>query len=104
VAEGDGVGAHTEGWAPLFRNGLGETGHTSFGEGVVGLAGVAVNARGRGDVDDAARFAVLDAEVRSGIADEFEGCGSVKSEDGVPLLVGGLGEESVTSSDIMTCM
>jgi hypothetical protein len=54
------------------------------------LAGVAVDAGGGGDVDDAAWFAVFDAEVWSGIADEFEGCGGVKREDRVPLLVSSL--------------
>ena len=45
-----------------------------------------------GDVYDVARFAVFDAEVGGRGADEFEGLGVVQGEDGVPLLVGGLGE------------
>lgn len=47
VAEGDGVGAHAEGWAPFFRDGLGEAGDAGFGDGVVGLAAAAQTRRVR---------------------------------------------------------
>ena len=87
VAEGDGVGAHAEGRAPFFGDGLGEADDAGFGQRVVCLARVAVQAGGRGDVDDVARSAVFDAEVGGCGADELEGLGVVEGEDGGPLLV-----------------
>ena len=88
MSEGNSVGSHAEGRAPFFGNGFGQAGDAGFGEGVVCLARVAVQARGRGDVDDVARLAIFDAEVRGCGADELEGLGVMKGEDGVPLLVG----------------
>lgn len=90
MPKGDGVGAHAEGRAPLLRDGLGEADDAGFGERVVGLPGVAVQARRRGDVDDVARLAVLDAEVGRRGADELEGGRVMEGDDGVPLLVGRL--------------
>lgn len=92
VPESDRVGAHAERRTPLFGDGLGQAGHAGFGEGVVCLAGVAVQAGGRGDVDDVAGLAVFDAEVGRCGADELEGLGVVQGEDGVPLFVGCLDE------------
>lgn len=90
VAKRDGVGPHAERGPPLLGDGLGHAGHAGLGEGVVELAGVAVQARGAGDVDDAPRLAVLDAEEGRGFAGELEGDGAVEGDDGVPLLVGHL--------------
>lgn len=90
VAEGDGVGADAELRAPLLRDRLGQADDAGLGQGVVGLARVAVDARGGGDVDDHARLTVLDAEVGSGGADQAERRGAVQADDGVPLLVGDL--------------
>lgn len=53
-----------------------------------------MNARSGGNVDDAARLAVLDAEVGSGGTDELEGSGAVQGNDGVPLLVGDLVDDA----------
>ena len=87
MAESDGVGAHAEGRAPFFGDGFGQADDAGFGQRVVCLAGVAVQAGGRGDVDDVAGGAVFDAEVGGCGADEFEGLGVVQGEDGVPLFV-----------------
>lgn len=46
MAEGDGVGADAERRAPFFGYGLCEADDAGFGEGVVCLAGVAVEAGG----------------------------------------------------------
>ena len=88
MSEGNSVGSHAEGRAPFFGDGFGQAGDAGFGEGVVCLARVAVQAGGRGDVDDVPGLAVFDAEVGSGGADELEGLGVVAGEDGVPLFVG----------------
>lgn len=82
------VASDTECWSPLFCNRLRESSDTGLGEGVVGLAGIAVNAGGGGDVDDAAWLAVLDTEVWGGGANELEGSSAVEVDDRVPLLVG----------------
>lgn len=50
-----------------------------------------MDAGSAGDVDDGARLAVFDPEVRCGCSDQLEGCRAVEGEDGVPLLIGGLG-------------
>lgn len=90
AAKRNGVGSHSEHWTPFFGNDFGEARDSRFRKTVVGLAGVAVYAGGRGDVDDAARFVVFDAEIGGGFADELEGGGAVESDDVVPLLVGHL--------------
>ena len=95
VAKGDGVGPDAELRAPLLGDGLGEAGDAGLGQGVVELAGVAVDARGGGDVDDGAGLAVADAEVGGGGADEVEGGGAVEGDDGVPLGVGHLVDDAV---------
>ena len=97
VAESDRVGPHAEGRAPFFGDGFGQAGDAGFGQRVVCLAGVAVQAGRRGDVDDVARFAVFDAEVGGCGADELERLRVVQGEDGVPLFVGCLGIELVLS-------
>lgn len=88
MPEGDRVGSHAERRAPFFRDRLGQARHACFGEGVVCLPGVAVQAGGRGDVDDVSGLVVLDAEVGGGGADELEGLRVVQGQDGVPLFVG----------------
>jgi len=85
VAECERVCTNAELRTPFFRDGLGETGHAGFGETVVCLAGVAVGAGRGGDVDDAAWFAVFDAEVGRCLADEAEGRFAVDVEDCVPV-------------------
>lgn len=42
VAEGNGVRANAEGWAPFFGDCLGQAHDSGFGDGVVGLASVGV--------------------------------------------------------------
>jgi len=42
------------------------------------------------DVDDVARLAIFDAEIRRSCSDELEWGSAVKSDNGVPLLVSGL--------------
>lgn len=49
-----------------------------------------MDARGGGDVDNAAWLAVFDTEVGGRSTNELEGCGAVQGNDGVPLLVGDL--------------
>lgn len=88
MSEGDCVSPHTERRAPFFRDGFCQADDAGFGEGVVCLAGVAVEARSGRDVDDVSGLAVFDAEVGCCGADEFEGLGVVEGEDGVPLFVG----------------
>jgi hypothetical protein len=91
VPESDRVGPHAESRAPFFGDGFGEAGYAGFGQGVVCLARVAVQTRGRGYVYDVAGLAVFDAEVGGCGADELEGLGVVQGEDCVPLFVGCLG-------------
>lgn len=76
-------------------DGLCQANDTGFSESIVGLAGISMDARGGRDVDDTARFTVLDTEVGSCGADELEGCGPVQGEDGVPLLVGDFVDDAV---------
>ena len=95
VTKSDGIGPHAKLGTPLLRNGLGEARDAGLGERVVDLAHVAVHARGGRDVDDAARLAVLDAEVGRRGAHEVEGRGAVQRDDGVPLLVGHLVDHAV---------
>ena len=95
MSKGHRVGAHAKGRPPFFRHRLGQAGDARLGQRVVGLSRVAVHARRRGDVDDAAGLAVLDAEVRSGGADEVEGRGAVQTDNGVPLLVRRLVNDAV---------
>ena len=97
MSESHGVGAHAECGTPFFGYGFCEADDAGFGQGVVCLAGVAVQAGRRGDVDDVARFAVFDAEVGGCGADELERLRVVQGEDGVPLFVGCLGIELVLS-------
>jgi hypothetical protein len=91
VPESDRVGPHAKSRAPFFGDGFGQAGYAGFGQGVVCLARVAVQTRGRGDVYDVAGLAVFDAEVGGCGADELEGLGVVQGEDCVPLFVGCLG-------------
>lgn len=95
VSESNSVGTHAELWTPLFRNGLGQTHDTGFGEGVVGLSCVAVKTGGGRNVDDVAGFTILYAEVWCSCTDELEGSGVVQCEDGVPLLIGDLVDHAV---------
>ena len=97
MPEGYGVGADAEGGTPFFGYGLCEADDAGFGEGVVCLAGVAVQAGCRGYVYDVAGLAVFDAEVGGCGADELEGLRVVQGEDCVPLFVGCLGIELVLS-------
>ena len=81
------IGANAERRTPLFSDGFGKTCDAGFGEGVVRLPGVTVDAGGGGDVDDVAWLAVFDAEVGCCCADELEGCCAVEADDSFPLLV-----------------
>lgn len=95
VPKGDGVGADAKLGTPLLGDGLGEARDAGLGERVVELSRVAVDARRRGDGDDAARGAVADTEVGGRGADEGEGRGAVQRDDGVPLLVRHLVDHAV---------
>lgn len=81
--------------APLFRDGLGQASDSCLGEGIVGLPSIAVKAGRGGDVDDASRFAVFDAEVRGGGADQLEGGCSMERDYCIPLLIGGFVDDSI---------
>lgn len=59
-----------------------------------------MDAGSAGNVDDGARLAVLDPEVRCRCSDQLEGCGAVEGEDGVPLLIGSLGPWSAPGTMI----
>ena len=96
VPERNGVGPHAEGGAPFFGDGLCQAGHAGFGQGVVRLARVAVQAGRRGDVYYVAGLAVFDAEVGGCGAHELEGLRVVQGEDRVPLFVGCLGVKVVS--------
>lgn len=48
-----------------------------------------------GDGDDVARLAILDAEIRRGLAHHVEGRGAVQGDHGLPLLVGHLVDDAV---------
>lgn len=67
------IGSDTEGRAPFFGNGFGQADDAGFGQSVVCLACVAVEAGGGGDVDYVAGLSVFDAEVGRCGADELEG-------------------------------
>jgi hypothetical protein len=88
ISKSNGVCANTESWAPFFGDCLCETGDTGFGDCVVGLTCVAVDARCGGDVDDVSWFAVLDAEVRGSSSNQLEWSTAVEGEDCIPLLIG----------------
>jgi hypothetical protein len=90
VSERNSICAHAERRTPFFRDRFRQPDDAGFGESVVGLAGVAVQARRRGDVDDVPGGAVFDAEVGCCGANEFEGLRVVQGEDGGPLFVGRL--------------
>lgn len=66
---------------------LGEALDTGLGKGIVDLSCIAVQTRGRGDVDDALWRPVLLSQVRCGGTDDPEGTGTVAGEHGVPLFV-----------------
>lgn len=85
--KGHGINAHAKCRAPFLRDGLAEADDAGFGEGVVGLARIAVHAGGTAYVDNVAGFTVFDAEVGGGGADEFERRGGVDGNYVVPLLV-----------------
>lgn len=76
--------------SPFLCDRLGQPGHTSLGQTVVGLSGVAVGATRAADVDDTTVLAILDPEVRGRLSDQSEGCRVVHINDRVPLLVGDL--------------
>jgi hypothetical protein len=79
----------------LFGNGLGHARHTRLCHGVVQLPGISIHTRRTRDVDDVARLAVLDAEVRRRSAHDLEGRGSVQVDNGMPLLVCHLVDDAV---------
>src|SRR5205807_1879053 len=89
--------------APLLGDGFGETDDRRLGGRVVGLAGIAERARGRGDVDDlakhlAALLALLLcglAQVGGGRTDDAEGHHGVDVEHRLEVLVGHLVDRRV---------
>jgi hypothetical protein len=97
VAEGHGVHRHVVA-AELLGQRLGQADDARLAGRVVRLAGVAVDARGRRDVDDLAHDApALGALLLDGLAEmllegaqDAERRGQMHVEDGVPLLVGHL--------------
>ena len=95
VPKRDGVGADAELRAPLLRNRLGHPRHARLRNTVVDLPRVAVRAGGTGDLDDAARLAVFDAEVGRGFAHEAEGRRVVHVDHGAELLVARLVDHAV---------
>ncbi len=95
VPEGDGVGADAEARPPLLGDGLGHAGDAGLGHGVVDLAGVAVDAAGRADVDDAAGLAVAHAEVGRRRPHQPERRRGVQAHDCLPLVVAHLVDHPV---------
>mmetsp|Transcript_8151 Transcript_8151/g.28893 ORF Transcript_8151/g.28893 Transcript_8151/m.28893 type:complete len:351 (+) Transcript_8151:92-1144(+) len=102
-AKGYSVAADAHG-APFFGHGLGQADDARLGERVVGLANVAVEARRRRDVDDAAvagRQAARDfafagvAEVRRRGADHAKRRRAVALDDGIELRVRHLVQHAV---------
>ena len=88
----DGVDRHPEG--PQFLgHRLSVADDPGLGGAVVGLAELAAQAVDRGDVDDPARFLLL--EQRGGVAGEIEVALEVDLEDPVPLLLGHLPADPV---------
>ena len=101
-AEGDGVDVDLE-LAPLLGDRLGQADDAGLAGGVVGLAGVAEGARGRGHVDDLAEHLLAFlalllgrlAQVRRGGADHAERHHGVDVEHRLELLVGHLVDRRV---------
>lgn len=79
----------------LFGDGLGHTSNASLCKRIVDLTSISVHARGGRDVDDVPGLAVLDTEVWCSSTNDLEGCGCVKINNGVPLLVGHLVDDTV---------
>ena len=77
MSESDRVSADAELGPPFFGDDFGEADDAGFGEAVVCLAGVAVDAGCAADVDDVTGFAVFNPEIGRCGADEFEGGGVV---------------------------
>jgi len=100
------VRAHTKCRSPLLRDRFRQARDARFGEGVVGLSRVAVDAARAADVDDGSGFAVFEAEIGRRGADEAEGGGRVQREDCGPLLVAHFvdhaipGEAGVVDEDV----
>src|SRR5207248_676700 len=90
--------------AEFAGDGLGEAEQAGLGGGVVGLAGVADDAAGGADVDDAAELAAHHGA--GGRADGDEGGGQVGLDDHRPILVGHaegqavLGDAGVIDEDV----
>ena len=80
----------------LSREGFGEADETSFGGGVVGLAGLTSLADYGGDVDDAAP-AILDHLGHDGLGEE-KGSGEIGGQDIVPVLALHAEGEDVTGN------
>lgn len=95
MPEGHGIGADTEGRAPLFGNDFRKARDSGFGKAVVCLAGVSVDATGAGDVYDVPRLSVFDSEIRRCSADQPERSGIVECYDRIPLLVRHFMDDSI---------
>lgn len=81
------VRAHTKRGSPFFSDDLRETGDTCFGQTIIGLTSVAIDATGAADIDDVPRLPVLDSEIGRSGSHELERSSIVEGNDGVPLLV-----------------
>lgn len=81
------VCAHTERGTPFFSDDFRETGDTCFGQTIIGLTSVAIDATGAADIDDAPRLPVFDSEIWRSGSHELERSSIVEGNDGVPLLV-----------------
>ena len=62
---------------------------------MLGNSRIAVQTARAADVDDTPRLAVLNAEVRGSGPDELEGCRAVQGDNGVPLLVCHLVDDTI---------
>ena len=71
----------------LLSNGLRQPSNTSLRQRIVNLSRISVQARCRRDINDIPLLAVLDSEVRCSSANNLKRCGTVESNNSVPLLV-----------------
>jgi len=79
--------AHTERGTPFFSDNFRETGDTCFGQTIIGLTSIAIDATGAANIDDVPRLPIFDSEIGRSGSHELERRSVVEGNDGVPLLV-----------------
>jgi hypothetical protein len=71
----------------LLSNGLRQPSNTSLRQRIVDLSRISMQARCRRNIDDIPLLAILDSEVRCSGANNLKRCGTVESNNSVPLLI-----------------